>query len=224
MPRGVVVLLAICAFAPMGCHRMESDWLVIATSWPRAERQRDGIPVRGVGRGRASGGTANGPAELADPSARKDDPARLSSRRNPPDVLLGGPATSFDRLAQKDRLAPLPLNDSPPWLVLRRGRIRLTGPSPNPKEEREETASDARTITFDDPRDDPISRTWAKGLVGRGQFREGYARLVRAASHPAGSAVRLAPQKPPSRVVRPNCAGGCPRIASRPRVSIGPLD
>ncbi len=183
MARGVVVLLAICTVVPMGCNRRESDRLVVATSWPRTDRLRIEAQF-------ADWVAAGRPAEprmgriqwlILEPGA---DPARLAARRDPPDVLLGGPATSFDRLAETDRLAPLPLDHSPSWVVVRQARIRLAGPSPSPKEGRGATGSDVRNITFDDPRDDPISLAWAKGLLDRGRFREGYARLVREAGHP----------------------------------------
>ncbi len=43
MRRGLGVLLAIGAFVPMGCDGLESDRLVIATTWPRADRDRIAI-------------------------------------------------------------------------------------------------------------------------------------------------------------------------------------
>ena len=135
MARGIVVLLAIGTFVPMGCHRWESDRLLVATSWPSAERLRIEAQF-------ADWVAAARPAEprtarldwlILEPG---DDPARLAARRDPPDILLGGPATSFDRLARTDRLAPLPFNDSPAWAVVRQARVRLAGPSPSPKEGR----------------------------------------------------------------------------------------
>ena len=183
MRRGSLVALAGCVLVLTGCDRRESDRLLVATSWPRAERHRMEAQF-------AEWVAATHPAEprmarldwlILGPG---DDLARLAARRNPPDVLLGGPATSFDLLGQTDQLAALPLDHSPPWSVVRRARLHLAGRSPSAKEERESTVNAARNITFDDPRNDPISLAWAKRLVGRGNFREGYARLVRAAGHP----------------------------------------
>jgi hypothetical protein len=167
----------------MGCDRRQSDRLVVATSWPRADRDRisaafaDWLAAEDPGRPVAAGITWL----ILEPG---DDPARLAERRDPPDVLLGAPAASCDRLARSDGLAPLPMYDSDFWVVVRRARIRLTGPSSGPATPRSPTPDDPGNITFDDPRDDPISLAWARSLLADGHFREGYARLVRAAGHP----------------------------------------
>ena len=89
---------------------------------------------------------------------RGDDRARLAGRRNPPDVLLGGPASAFDRLAGMNRLSPLPLEGSPSWSVARRSSIRLAGPSPRPGGELGPRGRDGPIIAIDDPRNGSESK------------------------------------------------------------------
>src|SRR5438477_9530737 len=93
-----LVAWAGVAFGPVGCDVPPSDRLVIATSWPLADRRR--LESEFAGWVAASAGP------IAPDSVRPnwlilgpgDDPARLAGRRSPPDVLLGGPASSFERL------------------------------------------------------------------------------------------------------------------------------
>src|SRR5262249_42722960 len=115
-----------------------------------------------------------------------EDPARLAGRRSPPDVLLGGPPASYQRLDRMGRLAPLPLEGSPSWSVARRAVIRLAGAPARSRRGRPSGATDRAgpSVSFDDPRNDPISLAWAKGLLAGGHFRAGYSRLVRVAAHP----------------------------------------
>jgi hypothetical protein len=178
----VLAALVGTALVPMGCGPLESDRLVVATTWSSADRLRieTGFAKWVAASVTAGRGTVRLDWLILAPG---DDPARLAGRRNPPDVLLGGPASAFDRLARRNQLSPLPREGSPPWSVARRSWIRLTGPSPGPSGEPGQPGRDLPSIAIDDPRDDPISLAWAKGLVGGGQFREGYAQLVRVAGH-----------------------------------------
>ncbi len=188
----VLVALAGIATVPIGCGPLESERLIVASSWSSADRLRieNEFARWTAGSGEAGRGTIHLDWLILSPG---DDPASVASRRNPPDVLLGGPAASFDRLARMNQLSPLPLEGSPSWGVARRSWIRLAGPS---------TGSDRSVairppldpisirhpgqdaiVAIDDPRDDPISLAWAKGLLARDDFRAGYSLLVRVAGH-----------------------------------------
>ena len=182
----VLVAMVAIAFVPMGCGPLESDRLVVATSWPLPDRLR--IETKLAEWLATSGPSGLGRVRLDWLILRPgDDPGRLAVRRNPPDVLLGGPAASFDRLAQMNQLSPLPLEGSPNWSVARRSWIRLAGPSTGTSGKPGPTGQDNPIIAIDDPRDDPISLAWAKGLVRDDQFREGYSQLVRVAGHRASN-------------------------------------
>jgi hypothetical protein len=179
-----MVALATAILSPMGCGVPASDRLVVATSWPLEDLRRLEAEfaewVASTGRP-----IAPGPVRLdwliLEPG---DDPTRVVGRRNPPDVLLGGPTSSFDRLARMGRLLALPLEGSPSWAVSRRATIRLTGlPSPRPRSE-PPTEGGVSAVPFDDPRNDPISLGWAKSLLDGGHFLQGYSRLVRQAGQP----------------------------------------
>jgi hypothetical protein len=191
------VALAGALLSAAGCAVRPADRLVVATSWPAADRRRiEAELARWLG---SSGGPSGlGSIRLdwliLDPG---DDPARVAQRHNPPDVLLGGPAASFDRLARGRGLAPLPLDGAPAWAVARRGSVEIIGggalrPRPDPPPDGRApshlggaapSGPDAPGVALDDPRNDPISLAWAKGLLGVGPFRRGYSRLVHEAGH-----------------------------------------
>jgi hypothetical protein len=152
------------------CEPIPPDALVVATSWPEADRSR--VEEGFAGWLEAEG---HGPVRIdwwiLSPV---DDLEGLASRRRPPDVLLGGPARSYHRLARVNRLSPLPMDGSPAWAVSRAATI---GPV-------SATVPGDRTpaVAFDDPRNDPVSLAWAAGQLADGRFAEGYARLIRAAA------------------------------------------
>ncbi len=191
------VMFASIAFVPLGCGPQESDRLVVATSWPEADRLRIEEEFAGWVRTSNQDGLRSVRLEwlIITPGDNVD---RLAVRRNPPDVLLGGPASTFERLGRMNRLSPLPIEGSPSWSVARRTSIRLAGSSrqslssgraikpqttPGPAGEIGPDAPDAATVAFDDPRNDPISLAWAKGLVRVVPFRDGYSRLIRLTGH-----------------------------------------
>ena len=192
------VVFASIAFVPIGCGPLESDRLVVATSWSPADRLR--IEEEFADWLRTSGQIGLQSVRLEwlilTPGDNLD---RLAVRRNPPDILLGGPASTFEWLGRMDHLYPLPLEGSPTWSVARRTSIRLAGssrqappsgpavkpqPTPGPAGKIGQDGPDAAKVTFDDPRNDPISLAWAKGLVRDDHFRAGYSRLVRLAGQP----------------------------------------
>src|SRR5438552_3230522 len=103
-----LVAWAGVAFGPMGCGVRPSDRLVIATSWPLDDCRRLESEFAGWVAA-SSGPVATGSVRvdwlILGPG---DDPARVAGRRTPPDVLLGGPASSFERPVRLGRLSPRP--------------------------------------------------------------------------------------------------------------------
>jgi hypothetical protein len=177
--RGLILGVGCLVAALSGCDGPAGDRLVVATSWTAADRHRiESEFARWLEQ--HPGPSPAGPIRLdwliLSPG---DDLVRLAARRGPPDVLLGGPAPAFDRLARAKRLVPLLIDGSPAWAVARRGVIRLVSGSSGTVETA--TATDSRGLAFDDPRHDPISLAWAEAQLAGGPFAEGYARLVRAA-------------------------------------------
>ncbi|HMB08070.1 MAG TPA: hypothetical protein VKP69_30615 [Isosphaeraceae bacterium] len=208
-----VVLLGT-SLVLFGCARVGGEDLVIASSWPESERAALEAGFRR--RVATSPGAGHGPVRigwvLLSPG---DDLARVARRRGSVDLVLGGPASSYRRLERAGRLIPAGREGQPAWLVSRRSPIGLAmgpraaragtpaaGSAPAPRPD---------ALTFDDPRQDPVSLAWAKGQLGAGTWAEGYARLVRGAGSPrrigrqAGAALAavergeaaLAPALPP---------------------------
>jgi hypothetical protein len=196
----VMVALAGVLSGSAGCEPSgsNSDRLVVATSWPPVDRLRleSEFPIwSGTSRFDRGHGPVRIEWLILDPG---EDLVRVVQRRSPPDVLLGGPASSFVRLARRNRLSPLPLKDSPLWSIARQATIGLMDArshsthTDQPRGDR--TSADpaaatpnhiaARDITFDDPRSDPISLAWASSQLEDGPFHHGYSRLVHAAAHP----------------------------------------
>jgi hypothetical protein len=164
-----------------GCDQGADNRLVIATSWPAADRRWIESDFSGW-LSQHPEASSLVPIKLdwliLSPG---DDLERLAARRRPPDVLLGGPARAFDRLAGAKRLSPLPIDGSPMWAVARRGAIHVV---PSSNEDLDPTASPERGgLAFDDPRKAPISLAWSEAQLRSGSFSEGYARLVRTVAH-----------------------------------------
>jgi hypothetical protein len=175
----VLILGLACQVAVLsGCDRREGDRLVVATSWPTADRQRMESDF--------ADWLAAHPEPLTPGPIRlewlilapSDDIARLAARRGQPDVLLGGPARGYEQLSHAKRLVPLPIGGSPAWIVARRAVIRVI--SASCKDVGAASTPDGG-VAFDDPRNDPISLAWLVAQLEDRPFGEGYARLVRAA-------------------------------------------
>lgn len=189
-----------------GCIRIPTDGneLTIATTWPDSEQAEI---EAGFSRWLAVG-QALEPAAAA--AARiewirlvpGENPAPALTQRLGPldlrdrtvDVLAGGTAASYARLARADQFVPIDRSGSPSWCVSRRVPIRMAihthGGAPvegtSPAASADPKASTAREggVTFDDPRHDPIALAWAKGELAAGDWANGYARLVHAAGNP----------------------------------------
>ena len=114
---------------------------------------------------------------------RGDDLARVADRRAGVDVVLGGPASAYSRMARAGVLAAIEPSDRLPWRVARRSPIGLAT-APEPGAGAVALPPGSRGPTFDDPRRDPLALAWAKGELGSGGWAEGYARLVQDAAHP----------------------------------------
>jgi hypothetical protein len=190
-----LVIAAACAAAP-ACDRPEGQRLVVASSWPAEARAAVESEFQ---RWLAAAGPdrSNRPLRLEwlrlEPG---DDLIRLASRRNPPDVLLGGWSSEYRALASAGRLAPSAGEGSALWLVARRSVVRLaqrSGWARLPDRSQPGAASFTRPedvanrsaspiLVFNDPRVDPVSLCWAESLLRERGFRDGYARLIRAAA------------------------------------------
>jgi hypothetical protein len=189
-------LILFAALALAGCSDA-GDRLVVATWWPREDRARvesafrkwlaDSVPSN-----------ASRPTEIEWRLVGGwDDWHRELERPHPPDVLLGGRIASLARLAGEGRLTAAGNAPATPYLVLGAGEIRLadrTGqPASRSKTPRAAPGKGgagaswpggARSVTFDDPRSDPVSRTWAASLLDSEQFNDGFTQLVRSAGSP----------------------------------------
>ncbi len=188
-----VGMLLGAALGAWGCARVGDDGLVIASAWSRSERRAIEVDFRRWAD--ADPGASREAVKIHWISlARGDDLARIAHRRAGVDVVLGGPASAYTRMARAGVLAAIEPSEHLPWRVVRRSPIGLsTAAPPGPGELA--LPSGGRGATFDDPRHDPLALAWAKGELGSAGWAEGYARLVRDAAHPrrigrqAGSAL-----------------------------------
>ena len=165
-----------------GCAWIEGDVLSIATSWTASERTKFDDSYRKW----ASLGFGRPPAIRWEILAPGDDLVRVALRKWPPDLILGGPSSAYDRLAAQGRLGSK--EGGAAWRVVRRSPLGLAvrrdatrraafiqdseGPAP---------AAPSRRFAFDDPRHDPVALDWAKAVLKVGNWAEGYSRLVRQA-------------------------------------------
>lgn len=170
--------------AVLGCEPFARDRLIVATAWSRADRRQiDEEFAAWQQRHETSPG--GGPVRIDwVVLAPGDDLERMPGGRSSPDVLLGGDATAYRRLARAGRLAPLPIDGSPNWAVAREAMIQVVSSSDG--KGLSSTPGTDRAVAFDDPRNDPTSLAWAKSLLAA-DFQDGYSRLVRA----AGSSRRI---------------------------------
>lgn len=181
-----------------GCAR-EGDELTIVSPW--SEPERDLLATAFRRWAEANPAVATGPVRIHwIPLAPGDDPTRAVRRRVPPDLLLGGAAAVYHRLARSRWLIPIERTAHPPWCVARRVPIGLainlkvfqaatatataTARRPPDLEASSRNAPRPELLAFDDFRRDPVALAWAKGELTAGSWAEGYARLVRDAGHP----------------------------------------
>jgi hypothetical protein len=184
-----LILVAVIA-AAAACAERGSDVVVVATSWPSAERTRLETEFQAWLR-TAPPGIVHAPVRLEwlalDP---QDDLVAALARSDRIDVLLGGRISAILRLARDRKLAPTRGEGSPTWLVARGAVIRLVaGQGKAGSSRRAHPAAGGQTgrrdtplIAFDDPRSDPVALAWAESLLEQRGFGDGYSLLVRAAA------------------------------------------
>jgi hypothetical protein len=191
---GLMALIGVMTGAA-GCDPSASDGLVVATSWPLADRRRMESEFQNWLKS-SSSFTGSKAIEInwliLGPG---DDLLRVVGRRHPPDVLLGGCASALASLAQHQDFVPIQSADSALWSMVLRVDDRQSAERSGGQLDPITIPLTPPNITIDDPRSDPISLAWAWGQLDRGRFPEGYARLVRVARNPrrigrqAGSAL-----------------------------------
>jgi hypothetical protein len=194
--RAGLPVLAVVLSSLGGCARPSAARVLVATTWPVHDRRRLASEFE------SWAAAAHGDLEhrslrlewlILEPD---DDLVHLAERRDPPDVLLGGAASSFARLARANQLAPIDPAGSILWCINRKASIRLSdgsfrsdrsisaifGGQSEPNRSHRATADGPRrNAALDDPRRDQILLAAALDQLGHGHWRDGYARLVRAA-------------------------------------------
>jgi hypothetical protein len=193
-------LACLSLLALAGCEPLDGDALTIATTWPadaRAEVE-DALHARGSQRVRWV---------LLAPG---DDVARVAGRRQPPDLILGGSSSTYEKLDARGLLAPTS-DGGPGWVVMSRAPLDINAnsrPSPGGRPD----------FTFNDPRRDPVALAWAKVELKLHGWTGGYARLVQSA---CGS---IPPGRQPGSAlaaVERGEAGATPAIGPRERMEKG---
>ncbi|WZO99080.1 hypothetical protein EP7_000673 [Isosphaeraceae bacterium EP7] len=144
-----------------GCSAPWSDGgvLVVATSWPSAERLALEEAFRPSGR--------IAWIEFL-PGA---DPTRIAGRRSGVDALLGGPISRYRELERRGEIVP-------GWKPSQRQPVGLLGPEGKPTESVPEPPD---ALAMGDPRLDPASLAWLMGISAGSDWAAGYARLVKLA-------------------------------------------
>jgi len=180
---GLMALVCVLTSAP-GCGPTGSEGLVVATGWPLQERRR--IELEFQHWLKSSSGIRR-PRSLEIEwlvLAPGDDLKRVVARRHPPDVLLGGRASTLASLARSQSLDPIQSAESALWSIVAAGD---TGTAAERLPGRLDPIAAQLTppsFTLNDPRSDPISLARAFGQLDPGRFAEGYSQLARIAGNP----------------------------------------
>jgi len=179
-----------------GCARIpgQAEPLTIATSWPAPERQELAVAFGRWLKGQQGEPTSAVRLEWlvldqGTPVSRVVRPprGRWDPRPGSPAIVLGGPASDYQRMAQLGQLATTEESERPAWRVVRRAAIGwalVPGQAGEPGTRQSAPRRPDGPVTFDDPRHDPVALAWAKGELGSGPWADGYARLVREAAGP----------------------------------------
>jgi hypothetical protein len=183
------VLLGVLLFAGPGCDRGGGEALVIATRWPAAERNELETGFRAWLE--ANPDAAVRPLRIVWIAPTEDHDPTVIVRRRPVDLVLGGPAAAYDRLAAEGRLEPVGAEDRVAWREVRGSVLGLATRRPAGDEPPLPPTSwsalaepkMAGRVAFDDPRIDLIALEWAKARLGSGAWAQGYAELVRTAGN-----------------------------------------
>jgi hypothetical protein len=207
MYRARILALAAALAGFTACDEPASVPLLVATSWPAIDRRLLETEFQSW--------IAASHAHLGHRRIRLewlvigpgDDLVGLALRGHPPEVVLGGSAAALARLAAARHLAPIDCSGSSLWCLARRTTNRPANDSalPDaPDRNRGGQAPRSQSVlfsmdqtaldhVFDDPRGDPISLSWALSQLDGGTWRDGYARLVRAAGHQGRISRRAGP-------------------------------
>ncbi len=164
--RSAIVIIAAVPILGGFCGYFDRDpgALTIATPWTVSERAASDKVIREA----LPEGTRIRWIQLA----AGDELAQVVSRRSPPDLVLGGPTSSYDALAEQGKFEPA-LAGGPSWMVALRLPFGLVvGSRPVPPLQRQE-------ISLDDPRRDPVALAWAEGELRGESWADEYATLVR---------------------------------------------
>ena len=181
--------LVLTALYCTGCVPVGEDEIVVATCW--GDRECRALETEFAR-------WSSSPEEALDQPTRirwirlapGDDPALVADRLGAVDVLLGGLATSYERLAEAGHLAHPDVGSGPLWITAGRGAI---GWAFNPSEIRKVaggppgdwraalTTSFSGRLALGDPRYDPTTRTLAAALL-QTDWATGYAALIRLAA------------------------------------------
>lgn len=186
-----------------GCVRMPdaADSLTIATSWSESERSQLEKAFEGWIANKSDPEPFGNEIKIAwVPLDRGADLARVVGPRRgrwdprpaPPDIVLGGPPSSYQRLARLGKLASIDQPEQPLWDNVHRvplgWAVRAKANAAGAPPVQGATAGEVRQErparpAFDDPRHDPVALAWAKHELNTGSWAEGYARLVQDAGH-----------------------------------------
>lgn len=198
------MLLGAC-LSLFGCVRIpgQTGSLTIATSWSETERRQldeaferwlvNKLDPEPLGTEiRIDWLTIERAADLT--RVVRPRRSRWDPRPPSPDIVLGGPLSSYQRLAKLGKLAPIESPGRPLWNEVHRSpmgwgiRPKAAG-TPTNAGTTEPAPAQAPAFgrppqpTFDDPRHHPIALAWAKGELNSESWAAGYARLVRDAGH-----------------------------------------
>jgi hypothetical protein len=155
----LVICAAMCVVC--GCDDPVHERLVVATSWPLAERRRleaDFLAWSDPDQGRHP----ESPRVQWLILDERTDLSMLAERTAPPDVLLGGTCRTHARLVTLGLLGPDEAEGQGLQMV-------------------PDGAHDRAGARFEDPRSAPSALAFAVGRLGHGRWPEGYAELIRLA-------------------------------------------
>ncbi len=154
----------------------ESHRLVVATPWPPSVRLACEAVYRQEGGSRPIAWVGLGSHRWLD----------ACDRRGGVDLVLGGPARLFQRLADAGRLVAISPTDPVAWRVVERPQGLASPSGPNPSIDRGQ-----------DPRDDPATFAEAKSVLEAEGWSKGYETLVR---RPVELMPKAATPRPASKV------------------------
>jgi hypothetical protein len=165
--------LGLATLGLFGCDQPGAPSLLVATSWPRSERERIESEFQ---KWSESSNVDPGRQSIRIEwltLASGDDIERLTRRRFDPDVLLIAGVGALERLERDGQLLPITSTGGARWCLRPRVITERAGP----------TDEDSVLDDLRDPRVDGPSLAWTVKVLERHHWREGYATLVKLAAH-----------------------------------------